>query len=114
MKKMMDDFKAFALKGNVIDLAVWVIIAWAFGKIVSSLVSDIIMPIIWVIAGGVDFKELGYTVTNVISGTQAKISYGLFLQNVFDFIVVAFSLFLFVTMLQKWMDKVKKKDHKTE
>lgn len=106
--KILEDFKAFALKGNVIDLAVWVIIGWAFWKIVSSLVADIITPIIGVLAGGIDFKWLGYTVKNVISGSESTIAYGLFLQNVFDFIVVAFSLFLFVTLLNKGMNKVKK------
>ncbi len=106
--KMLEDFKAFALKGNVIDLAVWVVIGTAFGKIVSSLVTDIMTPLIGIIAWGVDFKGLSYAVANPVLWTEAKLTYGMFLQSVFDFVIVAFALFLFVTLLNKGMNKVKK------
>lgn len=106
--KMMDDFKAFALKGNVIDLAVWVVIGTAFGKIVASLVSDIIMPALWIILNGVDFKTLAYKFTNPVTTSEVNITYGNFIQSVFDFTIVAFALFLFVTLLNKGMNKVKK------
>ena len=81
---MFKEFKKFISKGNVVDLAVGVIIGGAFGKIVSSLVNDILMPIIGVIIGGVDFSGL------VLKIGDAKIAYGLFIQNVIDFIIIAF------------------------
>jgi large conductance mechanosensitive channel len=87
---MLKEFREFAIRGNVIDLAVAVIIGGAFGKIVSSLVDNIIMPLVGLLIGGVDFKSLSSTVGS------AKIEYGLFLQNVVDFIIVAFVIFLMV------------------
>ena len=87
---MLKEFKDFAIRGNVVDLAVAVIIGGAFGKIVSSLVDNIIMPLIGLLIGGVDFKSLAVTVGN------AKVEYGLFLQNVVDFIIIAFVIFLIV------------------
>ena len=106
--KMIEDFKAFALKGNVIDLAVWVVIGTAFGKIVASLVSDIIMPALGIILNGVDFKTLAYKFINPVTNAEVNITYGNFIQSIFDFTVVAFALFLFVTLLNKGMNKVKK------
>lgn len=108
MKGMFNEFKSFAFKGNVLDLAVWVVIGTAFGKIVASLVADIITPLIGIIAGGVDFKNLGYTVKNPVLGTEAKIAYGMFVQNVFDFIIVALALFLFIKIINKAVAKMKK------
>jgi large conductance mechanosensitive channel len=87
---MLKEFRDFAVRGNVIDLAVAVIIGGAFGKIVSSLVDNIIMPLVGLLIGGVDFKSLGFTVGS------AKVEYGLFIQNVVDFIIIAFVIFLIV------------------
>ena len=87
---MLKEFRDFAVRGNVIDLAVAVIIGGAFGKIVSSLVDNIIMPIVGLLIGGVDFKNLAFTVGS------AKVEYGLFIQNIVDFIIVAFVIFLMV------------------
>ncbi|WP_315340842.1 large-conductance mechanosensitive channel protein MscL [Hoylesella oralis] len=90
MNKFLSEFKAFAMRGNVIDMAVGVIIGGAFGKIVSSLVDDVLMPLIGTIVGGIDFTSLAITIG------EAKITYGNFLQNILDFIIVAFSIFLFI------------------
>lgn len=87
---MLKEFREFAIRGNVVDLAVAVIIGGAFGKIVSSLVDNIIMPLVGLLIGGVDFKNLAFTVGS------AKVEYGLFIQNVVDFIIVAFVIFLMV------------------
>ncbi|MEH7075586.1 large-conductance mechanosensitive channel protein MscL [Neobacillus drentensis] len=94
---MWNEFKQFAMKGNVIDLAVGVIIGAAFGKIVSSLVADIIMPLIGVIIGGADFdfSKLAY-------GTLA---YGKFIQTVVDFLIISFSIFLFVKLINRFKKK---------
>lgn len=94
---MMKEFKEFAMKGNVVDLAVGIVIGGAFGKIVSSMVADIIMPPIGLLLGGVDFSKLAITISNPLS-TQApvEIRYGLFLNTVIDFLVVAFAIFLMI------------------
>lgn len=96
---MWQDFKKFALKGNVIDLAVGVVIGGAFSKIVSSLVDNILMPIVGLLLGGFDFTTLEYTYNN------ATIKYGQFIQNVVDFFIIAFSIFLFIRLLQKFRKK---------
>lgn len=93
---MLKEFREFAIRGNVIDLAVAVIIGGAFGKIVSSLVDDIIMPIIGLLVGGIDFKSLAFTVGS------AKVTYGVFLQNVLDFIIIAFVIFLMVRAMNRF------------
>lgn len=97
---MFNDFKKFALRGNVIDLAVGVIIGGAFGKIVASLVSDIIMPLIGILVGGVNFTELKYVITPA-SGeiAESAILYGQFIQSIFDFVIIALSIFLFIRLL---------------
>jgi len=87
---MLNDFKAFIMRGNVLDLAVAVIIGGAFGKIVTSLVDDIIMPLIGLIIGGIDFTGLKFTVGS------AAVTYGNFIQNVVDFLIIAFVIFLMV------------------
>ena len=92
------EFKEFAMKGNVMDMAVGVIIGGAFGKIVSSLVDDVLMPIIGMITGGVDFTQLAITVG------EANIKYGTFLQNIIDFIIIALCIFCMI----KAMNKLKK------
>jgi large conductance mechanosensitive channel len=101
---MWSDFKKFALKGNVLDLAVGVVIGGAFGKIVSSLVADIIMPIVGLLLGGVDFSGLSITYG------KAVINYGIFLQTVVDFFIIAFSIFLFI----RFISRFKKKEKVTE
>lgn len=110
MKKVKEDtkgffreFKEFISRGNVMDLAVGVIIGSAFGKIVSSLVDNILMPFIGMIIGGINFSTLSITV-----GT-AQIQYGLFLQNIIDFLIVAFCIFLIVKSLNK-LSNIKKKE----
>ncbi|HOY48392.1 MAG TPA: large-conductance mechanosensitive channel protein MscL [Flavobacteriales bacterium] len=97
---ILKEFKAFAMRGNVIDLAVGVVIGGAFGGIVNSLVGDVIMPIIGVLTGGVDFSGLSYTVG------KAVIAYGKFIQAIFTFIIIAFSLFMVI----KGMNATKKKE----
>ena len=98
---MLNEFKKFALKGNVLDLAVGVIIGAAFGKIVSSLVEDIIMPLVGLLVGGVDLtKQLVITV-----GT-AEVRVGAFAQTILDFLIVAFSIFIFVRMINKRFKKL--------
>ncbi len=95
--KFLDDFKAFAVKGNVIDLAVGIIIGAAFGKIVSSLVSDIIMPPVGLLIGGVNFTDLKVVMKEATLNKPAvTLNYGTFLQTVLDFLIVAFSVFLFI------------------
>ncbi len=93
MKPFIDEFKAFAMKGNVIDLAVAVVIGGAFGKIVSSLVANIITPLIGLLMGGVNFTNYSYTVG------EAVVTYGVFVQAIIDFIIVAFVIFLAVKAL---------------
>lgn len=99
MKKFLKDFKEFAVKGNVIDLAVGVMIAGAFGKIVASLVSDLFMPLIGLLTGGIDLTGLFWKVGN------AQVNYGLFLTNVIDFVLIALCVFLFVQLVSKLMPK---------
>jgi len=108
MKKFLEDFKAFAIKGNVVDLAVGVIIGTAFGKIVSSLVADIAMPLLGILLGGVDFADLSVSV-----GT-ATLRYGTFLQSVIDFVVIAFSVFVFIRIMMRITKKFEKQEAKKE
>ena len=92
---MMKEFKEFAVKGNVIDMAVGIIIGAAFGKIVSSFVGDVIMPPIGVLLGGVDFSSLAFIVQEARAGVPAVvISYGKFIQSVIDFSIIAFAMFV--------------------
>ncbi|WNS76350.1 large-conductance mechanosensitive channel protein MscL [Bacillus sp. DTU_2020_1000418_1_SI_GHA_SEK_038] len=97
---MINEFKKFALKGNVLDLAVGVIIGAAFGKIVSSLVEDIIMPLVGLLVGGVDLTKL-----LVITVGTAEIKIGAFAQTILDFLIVAFSIFIFVRIINKRFKK---------
>ncbi|MDP1967815.1 MAG: large-conductance mechanosensitive channel protein MscL, partial [Burkholderiaceae bacterium] len=92
---MMKEFKEFAVKGNVIDLAVGVIIGAAFGKIVSSLVADVVMPLLGLIVGGVDFSDMAITLKAAEGETPAVLlSYGKLVQSTFDFMIVAFAIFM--------------------
>lgn len=106
MKKFISEFKEFISKGNVLDMAVGVIIGSAFSKIVTSLVNDIMMPLIGIIIGGHDFSNLGIKVGN------AKIMYGSFLQNVVDFLIVAFCLFTVIKIINRFKKKQEKNENK--
>lgn len=106
MKKFISEFKEFISKGNVLDMAVGVIIGGAFSKIVSSLVNDVMMPIIGIIIGGHDFSNLSIKVGN------AKIMYGSFLQNVVDFLIVAFCLFIVIKIINRFKKKQEKIENK--
>ncbi len=107
VKKVIDDFKAFAIKGNMIDMAVGIIIGGAFGKIITSLVNDVIMPPLGVLIGGVNFTDLKFTLKEAVieAGKEVApavtLNYGNFLQVVFDFLIVAFAIFCFVRLLAK-------------
>ncbi|HEX7249166.1 MAG TPA: large-conductance mechanosensitive channel protein MscL [Burkholderiales bacterium] len=96
---MLKEFRDFAMKGNVIDLAVGVIIGAAFGKIVASLVEDMIMPLLGVLIGGLDFKGLVFQVGS------AKIAYGKFLQSCVDFVIIAWAIFLGVKLINRFRKK---------
>ena len=97
MKKFLQEFKEFAMRGNMIDMAVGIIIGAAFGKIVSSLVADVIMPPLGLLIGGVDFTDLAITLKRATGDDPAVLlRYGAFLQTVVDFLIVAFAIFLMV------------------
>ncbi|MBO5029508.1 MAG: large-conductance mechanosensitive channel protein MscL [Muribaculaceae bacterium] len=112
MGKFLADFKEFAMKGNIVDMAVGVIIGGAFGKIVSSLVNDIIMPVISIITGGEGYKNLKYVITEgkaAVDGAAAveevAINYGIFIQNIVDFLIIAFSIFVCLRVIMKFKKK---------
>jgi len=98
-KKVVGEFKEFISKGNIVDMAVGVIIGSAFGKIVSSLVNDIFMPLIGIIIGGLDFSKLTLTVG------EAVIAYGTFIQNIVDFLIIALCIFMMIKILAKFKRK---------
>ncbi len=111
MKTFLEEFKAFAMKGNVIDLAVAVVIGGAFGKIVSSFVDDIIMPPLGILIGGVDFSELAFTMRAATEDAAAvTIGYGLFLNTIIQFVIVAFAIFIVI----KQMSRFQKQEEKVE
>ena len=91
---IIKEFKEFAMKGNVLDMAVGVVIGAAFGKIVSSLVGDVITPMIGKIVGGVNFKDLAFTLGTDPAGAPILLKYGVFLQNIFDFAIIAAAIFM--------------------
>ena len=102
---MLKEFKEFAMRGNVVDMAVGIIIGGAFGKIVSSLVNDVIMPPIGVLMGNVDFSSLAITIQEKTAAAEAvSINYGIFINTVLDFIIVAFAIFMVI----KQMNRLKK------
>ena len=106
----LQDFKSFAMKGNVIDMAVGVIIGGAFGKIVSSVVADVIMPPLGLLVGGVNFTDLKWVMKSaeMVDGKEiaaVTLNYGNFLQATFDFLIIAFSIFLFIKLLTKLTTK---------
>lgn len=99
---MLKEFKEFAVKGNVVDMAVGIIIGVAFGKIVSSFVADVVMPPLGVLIGGVDFSDLAVTLKAAEEGVEAvTLKYGAFIQTVIDFIIVAFAIFIAVKVINR-------------
>lgn len=105
---MWKDFKEFAFQGNVLDLAVAVVIGAAFGKIVTSLVENIIMPIIGGVFAGVSFEHLYFTIDG------SEVPYGIFIQSIFDFIVIAASIFLFVRLLMKFKRNAEEEEEEVD
>lgn len=101
---MLNEFKAFAMRGNVVDMAVGIVIGGAFGKIVSSLVADVIMPPIGMIMGGVDFSQLAIALGE--GEGAASINYGMFINTVLDFVIIAFAIFMVI----KGLNSMKKKE----
>lgn len=103
--KFLSDFKDFAVKGNVIDMAVGVIIGGAFGKIVTSLVNDVIMPTVGIAIGGLDFKNLKWVMKDAVMDGETVVSpevamnYGNFIQNVVDFVIIAFCIFVMIKLI---------------
>ena len=116
----LQDFKAFAMKGNVVDMAVGVIIGGAFGKIVTSVVNDLFMPVIGMLVGGVNFTDLKLALKDAVpeqlneageviqaAVPAVTLNYGNFLQQTFDFLIIAFSIFLFISLIKKVTEKKK-------
>ena len=118
MKKFIEEFKKFALRGNVMDMAVGVIIGGAFGKISTSLVNDVIMPLISVLTGGVDFSNWKIVLKAAVAGadgvidpaTEVAIKYGSFLATILDFLIIAFAVFLMIKTINGFHDKMKKQE----
>jgi large conductance mechanosensitive channel len=103
---MLKEFKEFALKGNMIDMAVGIIIGGAIGKLVGSLVDDVIMPPIGVLMGGMDFSELGYTLQAAAGDAPAVVlKYGAFVQSLIDFLILAFAIFMMIKMINSMKKK---------
>ena len=103
MKNMIKEFKTFISRGNVVDLAVGVVVGGAFSKIVTSLVDNIIMPIVGILIGGIDFTRLSLTIFGV------QIQFGLFLQNIVDFLIIALCIFMVIKLINKFIHKKEEK-----
>lgn len=107
---MLKEFKKFAMRGNVVDLAVGVIIGGAFGKIVTSLVNDVIMPLLGLLLGGINFAEDKLLLREASGTTEALyLNYGQFLQSVIDFLIISFSIFLFIKAINSFKKKEEEK-----
>ena len=113
---LLQEFKTFALKGNVVDMAVGVIIGGAFGKIVTSLVNDVIMPPIGYLTGGVDFKDLKWVIQEAVEATdttaaiaEVSLKYGAFVQQIIDFLIIAISVFAMIKLINK-LSTLRKKE----
>ena len=114
---MLKEFKEFAMKGNIVDLAVGVVIGGAFGKIVTSLVNDIVMPLVGLLMGKVDFSNLFFslgegnftTIQEAKEAGVATINYGLFINNIIDFLIVAFSIFIVIKQINRFSKKKEEK-----
>ena len=118
-KGFINDFKQFIMRGNVIDMAVAVVMGAAFNKIISSLVNDIIMPAIGAIFGGINFTDLKYVITeatveNGVEIAEVAITYGVFIQAVIDFLIIAFSMFVVIKVFSMFTWKKKKEEEKEE
>jgi large conductance mechanosensitive channel len=108
---MFKEFKEFAMRGNVVDMAVGIVIGGAFGKIVSSFVADVLMPPLGLLLGGMDFSDLAVTLKAASEGTEAVLlKYGVFIQTIVDFLIIAFAIFLVVKAMNTAMDKMKKQE----
>ncbi|MEZ4334557.1 MAG: large-conductance mechanosensitive channel protein MscL [Myxococcota bacterium] len=108
---MLSEFKDFAMKGNVVDMAVGVVIGGAFGKIVASFTNDILMPPIGMLLGGADFSDLKVVLKEAVGETPAvTVNYGMFVNVVLDFLIIAFAIFLVVKAMNTAMDRMKKKE----
>lgn len=120
MKKFMEEFKAFAMRGNVIDMAVGVVIGGAFGKITTSLVNDIIMPLISILTGGVDFSAWKWVLKEaVMEGSEVvdpeiAVNFGNLISVILDFIIIAFAVFCMVKAINKMHDKLSKPEPEAE
>ncbi|MDD2656270.1 MAG: large-conductance mechanosensitive channel protein MscL [Patescibacteria group bacterium] len=111
---MLKEFKKFAMKGNVVDMAVGVVIGGAFGKIVTSIVNDIIMPPIGALSGGVDFSKLALTLKKATETTEAiTLNYGAFINTVLDFVIISFSIFIIIRQINKFKKKEEEKPKET-
>jgi large conductance mechanosensitive channel len=112
---MFKEFKEFAVKGNVVDLAVGVVIGGAFSKIVTSIVNDIIMPVVGALTGGVNFTYLKLIIKKANGDIPAvTLNYGNFIQNVIDFLIVSFSIFLFIKLINRLKREKKAEESKVE
>ena len=121
MKKFIEEFKAFIAKGNVIDMAVAVVVGGAFGKIVTSLVNDIIMPLIGLISGGINVSTLKWVINEAVLNeagevvtAEVALTYGAFLQTIIDFLLIALSIFVFLKIILVAKDKIIKKEEVKE
>ncbi len=117
MKKILNEFKSFAMQGNMIDMAVGIIIGGGFGKVVASLVSDVIMPPIGLLIGGVNFTELKLTMNphKIKEGVEAvTLNYGAFIQTVIDFTIIAFSIFMVIRLINRLNNLTSKKEEVVE
>ncbi len=112
---MLKEFKKFAMKGNVVDLAVGVIIGGAFGKIVTSLVNDMIMPLLGLLLGGINFADKKLPLRDATEGVEALfLNYGQFIQSVIDFLIISFSIFLFIKAINSFKKKEEEKPKPAE
>ena len=120
MKKLLKEFKEFAMKGNVIDLATAVIIGGAFGKIVSSLVADVIMPVIGMLTSGKNFNDIKIILRQAemmggkIINPAVTMNIGTFIQNIIDFVIIAFSIFMMIKTLAQLQKRLRKEEEKKE
>ena len=108
VKGLLSDFRQFAVKGNMVDMAVAVIIGGAFGSIVNSLVNNILMPLLGVLTGGINFTSLSITLSSATEDAPIVLAYGLFIQNIINFLIISFSVFMFVKIIT-WLRSLPQK-----
>ncbi len=115
-KSFFKEFREFAVKGNVMDMAIGVVIGTAFGKIVSSLVADVIMPLVGLFVGNIDLKDLAVTLQDKTdTSPEIVLTYGVFLQNVLDFLIIAFAIFLTIKLIINLKNRIiKEEEHPAE